>query len=89
MLELDVFLFNLITSKLSNYFRPTQNSEEPIISFIVPQNSEHSFQGRFLLQLTALNHSFSITVFFFYLTRLFKADIFPSNDRQQRELAQH
>ena len=29
--KLDVFLFNLTTSKLSNYFQPTQNSEEPTL----------------------------------------------------------
>ena len=27
--KLDVFLFNLTTSELYNYFLPTQNSEEP------------------------------------------------------------
>jgi hypothetical protein len=27
--RLDVFLFNPTTSELSNYFQPTQNSEEP------------------------------------------------------------
>jgi hypothetical protein len=29
--KFDVFIFNQNTSELSNYFRPTQNSEEPLI----------------------------------------------------------
>jgi hypothetical protein len=29
----DVFLFNSTTSELSNYFRPTQNSEEPLFFY--------------------------------------------------------